>query len=76
MDHLALPVRDQERAPRFYETYFGSAVEVTAVGPPRPAGEYEPGERAREGSPLAGVWVSDIRARRENHRPMPYEAEG
>ena len=23
MDHLAIPVRDQERARRFYETYFG-----------------------------------------------------
>ena len=23
MDHLALPVRDQDRARRFYETYFG-----------------------------------------------------
>jgi catechol 2,3-dioxygenase-like lactoylglutathione lyase family enzyme len=23
VDHLALPVRDQERARRFYETYFG-----------------------------------------------------
>jgi catechol 2,3-dioxygenase-like lactoylglutathione lyase family enzyme len=23
MDHLALPVRDQERSRRFYETYFG-----------------------------------------------------
>jgi extradiol dioxygenase family protein len=24
MDHLAIPVRDQERSRRFYETYFGS----------------------------------------------------
>lgn len=23
MDHLAIPVRDQERSRRFYETYFG-----------------------------------------------------
>lgn len=76
MDHLALPVRDQERARRFHEAYFGLAVEVTAVGPPHPAGEYDPGERAREGSPLAGVWVGEIRAHRESHRPMPYEAEG
>jgi catechol 2,3-dioxygenase-like lactoylglutathione lyase family enzyme len=76
MDHLALPVRDQERSRGLYETYFGVAVEVTAVGPPRAAGERDPGERAREGSALAGVWVGDIRARRESHRPMPYEAEG
>jgi catechol 2,3-dioxygenase-like lactoylglutathione lyase family enzyme len=76
MDQLAVPVRDQERARRFYETYFGLAVEVTAVGPPRAAGEHDPGERAREGSPLAGVWVGDTRARRESHRPMPYESEG
>jgi catechol 2,3-dioxygenase-like lactoylglutathione lyase family enzyme len=26
MDHLAIPVRDQERARRFYETYFGFGV--------------------------------------------------
>ena len=26
MDHLAIPVRDQERARRFYETYFGVAL--------------------------------------------------
>jgi len=25
MDHLAIPVRDQERSRRFYETYFGFA---------------------------------------------------
>jgi catechol 2,3-dioxygenase-like lactoylglutathione lyase family enzyme len=27
MDHLALPVRDQERSRRFYETYFGFGAE-------------------------------------------------
>jgi catechol 2,3-dioxygenase-like lactoylglutathione lyase family enzyme len=27
MDHLAIPVRDQERSRRFYETYFGFGAE-------------------------------------------------
>jgi catechol 2,3-dioxygenase-like lactoylglutathione lyase family enzyme len=35
MDHLALPVRDQERSRRFYETYFGFGA--------RPARRYDDG---------------------------------
>jgi catechol 2,3-dioxygenase-like lactoylglutathione lyase family enzyme len=35
MDHLAIPVRDQERSRRFYETYFGFGA--------RPARRYEDG---------------------------------
>jgi catechol 2,3-dioxygenase-like lactoylglutathione lyase family enzyme len=35
MDHLAIPVRDQERSRRFYETYFGFGV--------RPARRYADG---------------------------------
>jgi catechol 2,3-dioxygenase-like lactoylglutathione lyase family enzyme len=35
VDHLALPVRDQERSRRFYETYFGFGV--------RPARSYPDG---------------------------------
>ena len=35
MDHLAIPVRDQERSRRFYETYFGFGV--------RPAKHYDDG---------------------------------
>jgi catechol 2,3-dioxygenase-like lactoylglutathione lyase family enzyme len=33
MDHLAIPVRDEERSRRFYETYFGFGA--------RPARRYE-----------------------------------
>jgi catechol 2,3-dioxygenase-like lactoylglutathione lyase family enzyme len=35
MDHLAIPVRDQERSRRFYETYFGFGA--------RPARRYDDG---------------------------------
>jgi catechol 2,3-dioxygenase-like lactoylglutathione lyase family enzyme len=35
MDHLAIPVRDQERARRFYEAYFGFGA--------RPARRYDDG---------------------------------
>ena len=35
MDHLAIPVRDQERSRRFYETYFGFGA--------RPAKHYDDG---------------------------------
>lgn len=35
MDHLAIPVRDQERSRRFYETYFGFGA--------RPARRYDGG---------------------------------
>ena len=35
MDHLAIPVRDQERSRRFYETYFGFDA--------RPARRYDDG---------------------------------
>jgi catechol 2,3-dioxygenase-like lactoylglutathione lyase family enzyme len=35
MDHLAIPVRDQERSRRFYETYFGFGA--------RPARRYSDG---------------------------------
>jgi len=35
MDHLAIPVRDQERSRRFYETYFGFGA--------RPATRYDDG---------------------------------
>jgi catechol 2,3-dioxygenase-like lactoylglutathione lyase family enzyme len=35
MDHLAIPVSDQARSRRFYETYFGFGA--------RPAGDYDDG---------------------------------
>jgi len=35
MDHLAIPVRDQRRSRRFYETYFGFGA--------RPARNYDDG---------------------------------
>ena len=55
MDHLAIPVSDQERSRRFYETYFGFGA--------RPARQYDDGPRAARPVRAGGVELVEVRRR-------------
>ena len=56
MRHLALPVRDQERSRRFYETYFGFGAR-----PARPPEYVSVKSRDPDGYVVEAAWEPHLR---------------